>query len=258
LAYKLIFSFILLVFLSCSEIERDNILDPKNPDSKRDKVILLEAFLNTNNPLDYNQYALDAIEALALDNDINKRLIFLEYHRDTQQYSDPLIVDPVNMEDLYERYIDYDPDRFKGVPDLFLNGAADRVQGASSASNVVSRVKKLATQQLLKYGEYTIEVDFNLNGSTIDGTYRVARLANQSSEEMQLRMIITYNSGATGKQTVSRLPIPLALDKIDSGDYLEDSFEINNVPAGKAEKLILVLTDESGINVLHAIERKIE
>ena len=54
MVYRYIFSLVFLFVISCSEIDRDNILDPKNPSSKRDKVLLLEAFVNTENPAPYN------------------------------------------------------------------------------------------------------------------------------------------------------------------------------------------------------------
>jgi len=255
LVYKYIFSLILIFFISCSEIDRDNILDPKNPSSSRDRILLLEAFVNTNNPLPYNDYALEAIDDLAVDDDIKNHLIILEYHRDTQEFSDPLEVD--NTESIYTNYINYGLGRFKGVPDLFLNGAVARVQGASAASNVKDRVKAFATNQLLEDGEYTIEVDFELNGSNIEGKYRIARLGKESSASTFLRMIITYNSGTTGKRTVSRVSTPFSIGAINSGKYIEEDFEIPGVPAGKAEKLVLILSDNLGINILHAIEREI-
>jgi hypothetical protein len=100
-------------------------------------------------------------------------------------------------------------------------------------------------------------VDFDLNGSTIDGNYRIARLGDQSADEMLLRMLITWDSGDTGQWTVSKVMSPLAVDQIGSGKYIEEEFTIPNVPSGRAEKLILVLTDITGQNVLYAIERDI-
>jgi len=260
LVYKFIFSLLIVFSLSCSEIDRDNILDPKNPSSKRDRVLVLEAFVNTNNPLPYNNYALNAIETLSNDDDIKDHLIILEYHRDTQEYTDPLKVDSLNTnaENIYTDYINYDLlHRFKGVPDLFLNGATDRVQGASSSTSVTNRVKNLATEQLLDDGMFTIEADFDLDGSTINGTYRIARLGNQSADEMLLRMLITWDSGAMGKRTVSKVMSPLAVGPISSGKYIEDDFTVPNIPSGRAEKLVFVLTDITGLNILHAIERDI-
>ena len=91
----------------------------------------------------------------------------------------------------------------------------------------------------------------------INGTYRIARLGNESSAEMLLRMLITWNSGDNGKWSVSKALSPVAVDQISSGKYLEKDFSIPNVPAGRAEKLVLVLTDITGLNVLHAIEKDI-
>ena len=258
MVYKYIFSLLLIILVSCKEIDRDNILDPKNPSSKSEKILVLEAFVNTADNLHlFNEYALAAIDELTSDDDLKGHLIVLEYHRDTQQYTDPLEADSFNTEALYNSYLSIDAARFKGVPDLFLNGAEARVQGASNATNVFNRVKDLAIDQLLDDGQYTIEADFELNGETISGTYRIARLGNISSNPMQLRMVITWDSGETCKKTVSRVATPLQISKIDAGKYIESDFTIDGIPAGKAEKLILILTDDSGVNILHALEKEI-
>ena len=73
---------------SCKDIPRDNILDPKNPSSKQDKVLLLEAFVNTSHHTPYNYYVLHAIETLSMDENLKDRLIFIEYHRDAIDSSD--------------------------------------------------------------------------------------------------------------------------------------------------------------------------
>ena len=55
LVFKYIFSILIIFSTACSEIDRDNILDPKNTSSKRESVVLIEAFINTSSgvPLSY-------------------------------------------------------------------------------------------------------------------------------------------------------------------------------------------------------------
>lgn len=243
-------------------MDRDNLLDPKNPDSKSDKVILLEAFVNTNNPLPYNDYALDAIDELELDDNLSGRLIVVEYHRNVSNsdYNDVYTLS--GTESWYEHYITVQESKIKGAPDIFINGAYDRVQGASSTNNVVNRVKKYMTNQLIKDSEYTIEADANQNGNEIDGKFRVARLGNKSADEMVLRVITIYNASAidtsaynVGRRAVSYFEDHL-ISEINAGDYIEENFHFS-VSGSKAEKIIFVLMDSNMLNILHAIEKEI-
>lgn len=267
MVYKYIFSLIFIFFLSCSEIDRDNILDPKNPDSKTDKVLLLEAFVNTSDSLPssipYNQYALDAIETLKMDDNLSDKLIVVEYHRNvTNPVYDDILTFP-EIENWYEQYTTkYDlEERSKGVPDIFINGAASRVQGASNSDVVENRLRIITTDLLLEDGEYTIEADINQNGNEISGKYRVAKLGKSSSEGTILRIIAVYDAEFTdgidnaGHRTVSYFENN-SIATISSGDYLEEDFQFI-VDNDKVEKLIFVLIDNSGLNVLHAIEKEI-
>lgn len=250
----------MIFFLSCTEIDRDNILDPKNPDSKRESVILLEAFINTSHPSPYNGYALDAIEILKAD--YQERLITVELHRNVSDTDDNLSIPEIDI--LHARYTtEYtlDQGRNKGVPDIFLNGAVNRVQGSYNVTNVVSRVQKIAESLFLNQGFFSVEGDAKHTGNIVKGKYRIARLGNKSTNNMILRIYIIYNSeqvnnaSGTGQNTVSAIEsIPIA--QINSGDFIEEPFSIN-VSNSQAEKIVFVLMDSADLSVLHAFEKEI-
>ncbi len=260
LVYKLIFSFVVILFLSCTEIERDNILDPKNPRSKSESVIFIEAFVNTAHPTPFNSYALDAIEILKAT--YQDRLIIAELHRNVSDASDTLTIAETDI--LHTRYTtDYilDPGRNKGVPDIFLNGAENRVQGSFDVANVVSRLQVITESLFLNTGNFTIEADAEYSGISVVGKYRIAALGNNSAGEMVLRILTTYNSeqvygtGGTGKNTVSAVE-SISITGIDEGEYVEESFSIN-VDQAKVENIVFVLMDNSQLLVLHAFEKEI-
>ncbi len=230
LVFKYIFSFLVIISFSCSEIDRDNILDPKNNSSKRESVIVLEAFINTSDNVPssftYNYDALEAIDSLS--EIYGDRLIWLEYHWNTSNsnYEESFTL-PLG-EDLYSQYTtEFDPSRTKGVPDVFINGAANRVQGASGASNVIKRVQKIASELIVQTSEFTIEADFDVLNDKIEGSYRVARLGNHQSDEMLMRIIVTEDNGIKGKRTVRNMSIPEPLDEVDAGEFIENEFEID-------------------------------
>jgi hypothetical protein len=259
--YKFIFSILIVFNVSCLEIERDNILDPKNPSGKSESVILLEAFVNTTHLSLYNSYALEAIDNLK---DLYKdRLIIAEMHKNVT--GDPDTLSLAENENLHNKYtVNYLPEsgRNKGLPDLFLNGAENRVQGAYSVSNVVSRVQEIASSLLLNKGYYTIEADIQKNENTISGKFRIARLGDSASDETILRIYVTYNSefvngkpGTTGKRTVCAIK-SYPVSSVSAGDYIEENFNID-IQVSTPEKIIFVLKDQSDLTVLHALEKEI-
>ena len=90
-----------IVFISCKDIPRDNVLDPKNPDSYRAQVIALEAFVNTENDQMYNEYMLSALGTIV--DRYPGKLVLMQYHRNTINFTDSLAI-PEN-EILYEQYL---------------------------------------------------------------------------------------------------------------------------------------------------------
>ncbi len=260
-AFLYIFSALLIFSLACSEIERDNILDPKNNSSTRESVVVLEAFINTSDSVPSNfSYNFDALEAIdSLKEIYGKRLIVCEFHWDTSnpKYTDPLSM-PLNKgEEAYLKYTSgYDANRSFGVPDLFVNGAANRVQGASGASNVIKRVQTFARDIIIVDSPYTIETDFTIDGNMIEGKYRVARLGDKKSDKMLMRILITEDNAQKGKNTVSQVSLPEAIDNIGAGNFIENDFSIMYEPQ-KSKKIIFILMDEDGFEVLSAIEKEL-
>ncbi|MCK4754801.1 MAG: hypothetical protein KAS58_06175, partial [Calditrichia bacterium] len=80
----------MVILISCKDIPRDNVLDPKNPDSYRAQVISLEAFVNTENDQMYNEYMLSALQTIV--NRYPGKLILLQYHRKAISFPDSLAI----------------------------------------------------------------------------------------------------------------------------------------------------------------------
>jgi len=262
LVFKYIFSFLVIISTACSEIERDNILDPKNTSSKRESILLVEAFINTSDgvPSSYT-YNYDALEAIDSLSDIyDDRFIWLEYHWNTStpdKYTDDLTVTQGEVH--YKKYTtDYDPARSKGVPDIFINGAVNRVQGASEVSNVIKRVQDIASELILNNSDYTIEAEFDVLANQVEGTYRIARLGNSRSDKLQMRIISTEDNNdiGKGKRTVQAIAFPESIDRIEAGEFFEKEFNLQ-IEGFNPDKIIFILMDESGFKVLHAIEKEL-
>ena len=53
---------LLPLLLNCCSLDRDNLLDPKNPNSNADQVVLVELFVNDNTGYEFCNTALETIE----------------------------------------------------------------------------------------------------------------------------------------------------------------------------------------------------
>ena len=74
------------IFNVCQDIPRDNVLDPKNPESSTRQIITVEAFVNTNNELSYNQNMLNALDLL--DEKYPDKLSIMQYHTFKNLFAD--------------------------------------------------------------------------------------------------------------------------------------------------------------------------
>lgn len=182
----IIIGFVFVLLLACKDIPRDNILDPKNPDSYRPQIILLEAFVNTENDQSYNEDMLSALNTI-LDRYPGK-IILSQYHRNTTSYTDALAI-PEN-ETLYEQYV-HVYDDLKGVPDVFINGTVSRVKGASSIESAIERIDTVIQPFLIENTFFTIEPTVTSDNSKISISTKIARLGSESISDIIVRAIVT-------------------------------------------------------------------
>jgi hypothetical protein len=206
----------LAFFIKCGDLPRDNVLDPQNPNSYQESIILLEAFVNTANPYDYNRWALQALDSILQQ--YRSDIIIAEYHRNTQQYTDPY--SSTNFEFLYDKYVSHSDPAIKGVPDIFINGISHRVQGASGVSSVISRLNAILSDMIIVNSYFTLEPgDIHVSDSEISASCKIARLGNQSAEDLLLRLITVhaYNSGEL-KRVVTNLVKSDIVSRLNAGE----------------------------------------
>jgi hypothetical protein len=151
-----------LILSFCNDIPRDNVLDPKNPDSYRDQIIFLEAFVNTENDEMYNEFMISALKIIK--ERYPGKIQFANYHRNTTDFSDVLANS--QNENLYEQYI-AKFDSKKGVPDVFINGTIERIKGASTIESAVERIDDAIQPLLIQNNFITIEPSVSQQNSTI-------------------------------------------------------------------------------------------
>lgn len=180
-------------FFACDDIDRDNILDPKNPASERPQIITVEAFVNTTDSLllthPYNAHLLDALDEL--ETIYADKISIAEHHRKINgNFDDGYIFDNNSSEFLYNTYFLGYNEGVKGVPDVFINGIKARVQGASSASSVLFRLQQVIDSLITKNTSFTIEPGISSSGNGYNLSAKVARLGSTNAENLLLKAII--------------------------------------------------------------------
>ena len=245
-------SFITILITSCQDIPRDNLLDPQNPDSYTSSIILLEAFVNTNNPLSFNVWALQGLDEIK---DLyGNGIAVVEFHRNTTQYADSL-ANTLVFEPIYENYVENSDPNIKGVPDIFINGIGGRVQGASSSSNVSSRLNDILTNQVIFNNYFTLEpAEIILNNSQLSASCKIARLGNQSSEDLILRIILIQQINTEYlKRVVRDVKKSNTITNLNPGEIRTIRFDpINFIQ--RPSKIIFSLTSSDELTVFQNIE----
>lgn len=255
--YRYIFKLLLAILLlvACSDIPRDNILDPGNPNSFKSSIVLLEAFVNTNNPFSYNEWALQALDSIKLF--YGAKIVIAEYHRDTSQYPDLYSYrnEPDIFELLYEKYVENSSSNLKGVPDIFINGTTQRVQGASSVSSVINRLNSILSELVILNNQFTLEPgSIKVNASELTASCKLARLGSQSAEDLLLKMILVQR---VNLQELKRVVIDLkksnVISRLAAGEIITINFD--PVPISQTpDKVIFNLSSSDELTVYQNIE----
>ncbi|NOX89254.1 MAG: hypothetical protein GXO77_09510 [Calditrichaeota bacterium] len=258
---KILFAILLFVF-ACEDLPRDNVLDPKNPDSYTATVPLIEAFVNLAHPAPYNQWAIQSLNNLSqlYDGKIN----VVEYHRD-------ITVDSVTYDDPYntpeaqtlfrllqDRYVSSHPEIPRSVPDVYLNGADERFTGAYDVQSLKKQIEPELLELLSRKNFYRLEPKISRSGGlSLDVSCKVAVLGNNDGNNLRLRIIFVKKRVQENLtlNTVVKLIWPgLAVDKIENGDFTEVeagsfTFKESEMPDGA----VFALTSEDESIVFQSI-----
>ena len=242
--------FSVVILISCKDIPRDNVLDPKNPDSYRAQVISLEAFVNTQNDTLYNEYMLSGLQTIV--NRYPGKLILLQYHRNTSFFKDSLAI-PEN-ESLYEQYVNKF-DALKGVPDVFINGSVDRIKGASSIENAIERVDSAIQPLLIENTFFTIESTVTRSNSKISIATIIARLGSESISDIIVRATVTeqIDSGIYTR-VVRHMENSNLIPRLQPGEQKEIKYSDVTIESGANLQVIFTITSNQSLIVYQSVE----
>jgi len=251
--FKSIFCILLVlcVFNACQDIPRDNVLDPKNSASQRPQIVAVEAFVNTNNEFEYNQYMLEAVDLLAAK--YPNKLTVVQYHRNAGSIEDPFHL-AVN-EFLYEKYIAALQTGDKGVPDVFMNGIATRIQGASSTSGALFRLEEAIQPLLVENSYFTIEAEVKRNNSDVAISCRIARLGSAEINDILVKAIVVEKvDNLVHKRVVRAILKSNVISKFSPGEIKEIKFDKYSEISNSDLKVILSITSEDELQIYQSEE----
>ncbi len=250
---------LLLLIVSCSDIPRDNLLDPKNPDGYSDSVILIEAFVNTSPdiPGGFSEMALaglDEVQAFYGD-----QVIIIEYHRDVQDYNDPLNTEASNSRftELHNAYT-AGKEIPRAVPDIFVNGASRRVSGAASAASVAEQVQQKTTPLVDEKNFLSMDIDIEfLQSNELQVTCRIASLGNKAAENKKLRLIYLYEGqNNSAKRTVQDLVMSKNMPDISKGGIVKVTFDPYTFLI-KPDRIVAAVTSDDGLKINQAVLKEL-
>ena len=250
----IIISLFLFLGFSCDQLtlERDNPLDPKNSDSKRDRISLVEVFVNDN--IEYSSYAEEGVEDLALNDYIN-RIAVIEYHihsTSPDNYSNEVS----DMQELIDRYNSLRNGKDIGLPDIYVNGKYEEerdnsIQGASSVESLKNRLGNVLDSEIsLSY--FTIEGSITRT-NPIDLHITIARLGNTNAYNMRVKFAVLENCDEKYRYVLRDL-IPERLLNIEAGDIAEMDVQSATITAQNMNNIsgVVWIENETG-NVLQSV-----
>ena len=175
----------LIILLRCGNHDRDNALDPKNPNSKANRIILIELFVVENTGYEYCNTALENLEEICESDNYRGKVLLLEYHLRKDDLNDSYA-----LPQCYDRYVEYAPlQSDRGIPDAFLNGKIDRVQGAS-VEKASARYDDVLSGLTGKKSYFRFEVNKQVEGNSIDLDVKVVRLGRNKKQDLNLFVVL--------------------------------------------------------------------
>lgn len=248
-----IFIFCLVLFLRCDDIPRDNILDPKNPSSRQPKIITIEAFVYTGDdaPNNINESLLHALDQI--ENDYGNKVTIMEYHRNTTNYTD----DPYHTTGNENLYNIYTGNTGKGVPDVFIDGIAGRVQGASSVQNSVFRLEQALQPFIIQNSFFSMEPQVMVQNSEIDLFLKVARLGSSYAQDILVKAVVIYKiDNDILKRVVHGIGKSTIIDRIENGEIMD--ITIDPIPIAEFQyqsiSVIFMITSDDEKTIYQSIK----
>lgn len=254
---------VFLLIMACADLERDNPLDPKNPDSYSQTVPLIEAFVNLAHPTPYNAWAIQSLNALSVQ--FGSEINIVEYHRDLQ--IDSLYFDdPFNEQNqqafflqLQNKYVQLWPDVPRALPDVFLNGSLARFTGAYEANSLKKQLEGPLSELIAQKNDYILEIENKHENGIVQVTCRVARMGNKSAQNLRLRVLFVKQTQFENLNLnyVVQMTWPgILINKLEAGNY--QTIDAGQIADNRADGVVCAIVSENEQQVFQSKYEKFQ
>ncbi len=233
---------LLVVASQCGDLPRDNPLDPKNPRSQRERAVLVEAFVSDDPSAQYCGHALDALAQLEAEVG-SSSLIVAEYHLPNPGKW----VDGHALPEARLRYEELAQTGL-GVPDVFFNGAAGRVQGAHSVATAYERYRRQYDAHRSTPGLFTIEGEVVRTAFMVTVRVGLARLGSDRAPALTLRAVLVSDLGSARHRHVVRAVLSgHQVAGMQAGEIVYRTFQLPvSALSGSGDRLVLFVESGEG------------
>lgn len=193
---KIYFWGLLLITMSgCTDLARDNSLDPKNSGAEADQIAVAENFImhytNVDSIPAVIQNSQDAL--YELKGDYGSKLLILEYHTIP---SNVALHDTFSSADIELRYNnEYRGSTPRGFPHVFFNGKQTWIQGASSQATAKDRYKIILDSLTLKKVKLYCEGSIRIDGDSLTVYGQIARYGESEIQNLLIEMVVLEDRG---------------------------------------------------------------
>jgi hypothetical protein len=244
----------------CTDLERTNPLDPKNPDSFRTQVVLAELFVNDSVFTDslrtgsypYCQYAETALESLYYEFGPD-RLVYAQYHVGNT-FHDSL--DTRGNGDYHALYLAQSTQTTPLVPAIYINGPANPVVGATSYYSIFDRLRACLTPKLDANSHFTLEGTYAVAGTLVTVNSKLARLGPADYDgDLKVWYIVMEDLGFTRHHFIVRNYNSAPVSGLDAGEVKELAVQKILLETGAVPQNICVIVclKDPSHNVLQAL-----
>lgn len=192
---KYLYVFLLAGITACSDLKRDNALDPKNPNAEADQIAVVENFIMHYTNVDSipNVIKNSQEASYELKGEYGPKILILEYHLAPSNitYQDSLATAEVLSR--YEN--EYQGSSPKGFPHTFFNGKQTNIQGASSKATAKNRYKTILDSLTLKKVKLYCEPEMLIENGVMKVGGKIARYGDSEIKDLIIEMFVLENIG---------------------------------------------------------------
>ncbi len=193
--YYNVFLLLTILSLGCTDLARDNTLDPKNSDAEASQTAVVESFImhytNVDSVPAVIQNSQNAL--YELKGDYGSASLILEYHMSP---SNPAFRDTFSSANIELRYNnEYRGSTARGFPHVFFNGKQTWIQGASSQATAKDRYKIILDSLTLKKVRLYCEGTARILGDSLSVNGRIARYGDAEISNLLVEMLVIEDRG---------------------------------------------------------------